>query len=148
MGRKIFDVGRKLGGTALNLGIGQKVAIGAIGAGVAAHGFAKGFGERNVSDNAYSLLFNDPNIDKEVFGRDLNPISALAPIPFGTVNSIKSGGLRGATASFAGGFVNPTSVGDHFKNNSYYRDENINWSNQPPKVDGSIVFGLLNSRHG
>jgi hypothetical protein len=132
----------------LGSSVGRKAGVGLVGAAVMGHGFAQGFGERNVSDNAYSLLFNDPNIDKEVFGRDLNPISALAPMPLGTVNSMKSGGLRGATASFAGGFINSTSVGDHFKNNSYYRNENINWSNQPPKVDGSIVFGLLNSRHG
>lgn len=111
-------------------------------------GFAQGFGERNVSSQAYDFLFNDPEADQNVFGRKLSPISALAPIPMGTVNSIKAGGFRGFTSAVSSGFINPTTIGDHFKNRSYYDDSNKDWSNRMPQVDGSIVFGLRDLRHG
>jgi hypothetical protein len=131
-------------------------AIGALTVGAAAHGVSRGMNSMNFNDNFYQAVTGDPNIDEEVFGTEVGVRELLMPlrmpipftrgIDFSQIGQMRQGGLGGLTAAVSGGFINAKSVGDHFKNaNDPYLTR---YNNRPPKVDGSIVFGMDKSKFG
>ena len=135
---------------------GGGLAIGALSLGMAAHGVSRGMSSQNFNDTFYETFTGSPDIDEEIFGTELGVRELMMPlkVPFpGTrgfdvsrIGQMRQGGILGLTSAVSSGFVNSTSLGDHFKNSN---DPYIKrYNNRAPRVDGSIVFGQYNSRFG
>lgn len=103
---------------------GKKKAIGAAGlVGIGAYGFTSGIDEGNrVSNSVYNLAFNNPDYDKHVMGKKMGVRSLIAPLP---------GELRMQAYT-------PKTYADAWRANRKTQ----------PTVNGSIAFGMYNSRLG
>jgi hypothetical protein len=101
----------------------KKVIGAATLAGIGVHGFTSGLdNNRQVSGSVYDLAFGDPNYDEYVMGRKMGVRSLIAPLPGET--RIKA--------------YTPRAYSDAWRANR----------KNHPRVDGSIAFGMYNSRLG
>jgi hypothetical protein len=108
--------------SAMSHGSKRVIGTGAL-LGVSAAGFSSGFNSQNqVSNSMYNLAFGNPDYDKYVMGRKMGVRSLIAPLP-------------GETRMMA---YTPRAYSDAWRASR----------KQQPKVDGSIAFGMYNSRLG
>jgi len=140
--------------------IGRSVA-GKLGlAAVAAYGFSKGLDESGAVDSLFDLTTGNPNIDEDVLGTNLTARDMFLPsipgIP-SRLNRMQYGtpgmrsGLPGVMSRMSTGIVNSKtlSAGYTQANEPFdEREDNTSFSNRMPQADGSLVFGMYNSRHG
>ena len=134
-------------GKSINSVLSTRGVVGGLVTASAVVGLAQGLGSQNISDAAYELTTGNPNIDQEVFGRDVSIRSLFAPMPGGTMNTIRGGGTRGMITAAVNGY-SAKAFTDMNKNANQPMISNLRYANRPPEVNGSLVFGQYNSRYG
>lgn len=133
----IRNIGKRSG-----IGLAVTAGLGLLG-GVT--GFASGIKSQDTSSHIYDMLFDNPNIDNDIFGTDVGFRELMAPLPIPTTRLRAMGGSMGQITALSTarreGFLNGTLYNDFWRNKNYYK-------NEPPMVDGSLVFGQYNARNG
>lgn len=139
-----MKIGRKVGmslSKSIGMSAGKKAGLGLI----AAAGIASGLKSQDTSGHLYDMLFDNPNMDNDIFGTDVGFRELVAPFPGPFTRLRAMGGEMGRVPALMTaqreGFLNGTLYNDFWRNRKYY-------NNEPPRVDGSLVFGQYNARNG
>ncbi len=120
-------------------------------AAVGMYGFSKGLKSSGAGDAFYDMTTGNPNIDEDVLGTNISPMSLLLSLPGSRADVMANGrpfarsGLPRLMATIPTGMVNNKMIsGAYSKTNQPF----VTTPNSMPRPDGSLVFGMNNSRHG